>query len=54
MIRSPVTDFRPIGRNTMGVNLMNIGKGDRVVAVARLEEPEEPEENEGAEEAEGD
>lgn len=54
MIRSPVTDFRPIGRNTQGVNLMNIGKGDRVVAVARLEEPEEPEENEGAEEAEGD
>ncbi len=54
MIRSPVTDFRPIGRNTLGVNLMNIGKGDRVVAVARLEEPEEPEENEGAEEAEGD
>ncbi|MDV2494867.1 MAG: DNA gyrase subunit A [bacterium] len=51
MIRSPVTDFRPIGRNTQGVNLMNIGKGDRVVAVARLEEPEE---NEGAEEAEGD
>ncbi|MEE9197011.1 MAG: DNA gyrase subunit A [bacterium] len=51
MIRSPVTDFRPIGRNTLGVNLMNIGKGDRVVAVARLEEPEE---NEGAEEAEGD
>ncbi|MDV2503526.1 MAG: DNA gyrase subunit A, partial [bacterium] len=25
MIRSPVTDFRPIGRNTQGVNLMNIG-----------------------------
>ncbi|MFQ6672097.1 MAG: DNA gyrase subunit A [Candidatus Tectimicrobiota bacterium] len=38
MIRSAVTDVRPIGRNTQGVRLIDLGKGDRVVAVARLEE----------------
>jgi DNA gyrase subunit A len=38
MIRSPVADIRPIGRNTQGVRLIDLDEGDRVVAIARLEE----------------
>jgi DNA gyrase subunit A len=41
MIRSSVADIRPIGRNTQGVRIIGLDKGDRVVALARLEEAKE-------------
>jgi DNA gyrase subunit A len=41
MIRSSVADVRPIGRNTQGVRIIGLDKGDRVVALARLEEAKE-------------
>ena len=44
MIRSSVADIRPIGRNTQGVRIIGLDKGDRVVALARLEEAEEAKE----------
>ena len=36
IIRLPVRDLRPIGRNTQGVRLINLGEGDRVVDVSRI------------------
>jgi DNA gyrase subunit A len=35
VIRTPVDQIRPSGRDTMGVRLMNLAEGDTVVAVAR-------------------
>lgn len=35
-IRTPVKQISVIGRNTQGVKLMNLGKGDEVVASARI------------------
>ncbi len=45
VIRTPVTEqaLRPMGRDTMGVRLINLGKGDRVVALARNAEGDEQE-----------
>ncbi len=36
VIRLPVRDLRPIGRNTQGVRLINLGEGDRVIDVSRI------------------
>ena len=36
MVRTPVKDIRVIGRNTQGVRLINLEKGDRLVAVTRV------------------
>ncbi|MDE2847854.1 MAG: DNA gyrase subunit A [Gemmatimonadota bacterium] len=36
IIRLPVRDLRPIGRNTQGVRLINLGEGDRVIDVSRI------------------
>jgi len=36
MVRTPVKDVRVIGRNTQGVRLINLDKGDRLVAVTRV------------------
>ncbi|MEA2054719.1 MAG: DNA gyrase subunit A [Candidatus Thermoplasmatota archaeon] len=36
MVRIPVKDIRRQGRNTMGVRLMNLNKGDKIVSVAKL------------------
>jgi DNA gyrase subunit A len=38
IIRMVASDIRPIGRQTQGVRLIEIGKPDSVVAVARLVE----------------
>lgn len=44
IIRVPAAGIRVIGRNTQGVKLMNLGKGDTVMDVARvIREDEEPE-----------
>jgi DNA gyrase subunit A len=40
VIRTPVSQIRPSGRDTMGVRLMNLAEGDTVVAVARSSESE--------------
>lgn len=36
IIRLPVRDLRPIGRNTQGVRLIYLGEGDRVIDVSRI------------------
>ncbi|MXX02874.1 MAG: DNA gyrase subunit A [Gemmatimonadetes bacterium] len=52
IIRLPVRDLRPIGRNTQGVRLINLGEGDRVIDVSRItpgDEEDDPETSETAE-----
>lgn len=44
-IRSSLKDLRLISRATQGVRLINLGKGDRLTSVARIEEDKEPESN---------
>ena len=40
VVRTRVSDTRPMGRNTQGVTLMKVDEGDRIVSVAMIE-PEE-------------
>lgn len=40
IIRMPASGLRPIGRDTQGVRLIDLGDEDRVVSVATLTEPE--------------
>lgn len=52
IIRLPVRDLRPIGRNTQGVRLINLGEGDRVIDVSRItpgDEEDDPASSETAE-----
>jgi DNA gyrase subunit A len=44
LIRLKVRDIRETGRAAMGVRLIDLEEGDRVVAVARLAEREDPDE----------
>jgi len=41
MVRVPVKDIRIQGRNTMGVTIMRLNKGDKVVSVAKVVENNE-------------
>jgi DNA gyrase subunit A len=41
MIRTTVADIRITGRNTQGVTVFNVGKNERVVSVAKIEESDE-------------
>jgi len=41
MVRVPVKDVRVQGRNTMGVRIMRLNEGDKVVSVAKIIENEE-------------
>jgi DNA gyrase subunit A len=43
MVRVPVKDIRIQGRNTMGVRIMKLNEGDKVVSVAKVVENEEEE-----------
>ncbi len=43
LIRLSVGDTRVTGRNTQGVTLFSVGKGEHVVSAARIDEEEEPE-----------
>lgn len=43
MVRIPVKDIRIQGRNTMGVTIMKLNKGDKVVSVAKVVENNEEE-----------
>ena len=49
IIRLPVRDLRPIGRNTQGVRLINLDEGDRVIDVSRITPGEEDDESASAE-----
>jgi len=40
-LRTQVKEISVIGRNTMGVKIMNMDEGDHIVSVARLEEKKE-------------
>jgi DNA gyrase subunit A len=40
IIRMKARDLRPIGRDTQGVRLMDLGEGDRLVSLATLTEPD--------------
>jgi DNA gyrase subunit A len=42
LIRLPIAGVSVIGRNTQGVRLINLGEGDRVIDVARVDEGDEP------------
>ncbi|MFT5582871.1 MAG: DNA gyrase subunit A [Cognaticolwellia sp.] len=44
VIKIPVTNIRVTGRNTMGVTLMRVEDGERIVSIARVVEDEESEE----------
>ncbi len=47
VIRVPVSDISKIGRNTQGVRIMKLEKGNKIVSIARLvKEEEEPEDSE--------
>jgi DNA gyrase subunit A len=48
LIRQPVEGIRVISRNTQGVRVMNLDKGDEVVDVARVVNEDEEEAEEGA------
>ncbi len=52
IIRLPVRDLRPIGRNTQGVRLINLGEGDRVIDVSRITPGGEEDDSESSETAE--
>ncbi len=41
VIRTTVADIRITGRNTQGVSVFNVAKGESVVSVAKINESEE-------------
>ena len=43
MVRIPVRDIRVQGRSTMGVTIMKLNEGDKVVSVAKMVENDEEE-----------
>ena len=53
IIRMPLTNVKVIGRNTMGVKLVNLAEGDRVVDVARIVPGEEPDQEDEIDEEPG-
>jgi DNA gyrase subunit A len=54
IIRLPVRDLRPIGRNTQGVRLINLGEGDRVIDVSKITPNDEEDDSAPSEPAESD
>ncbi len=50
MIRTTVGDIRIAGRNTQGVTIFNVAKGEHVVSVAKIDESDEEEMDSGADE----
>ena len=48
VIRTTVGDIRIAGRNTSGVMILRVGKGEHVVSVAKIDESEEAESEVGA------
>ena len=52
MVRIPVKDIRIQGRSTMGVTIMKLNEGDKVVSVAKIVENDEDEEESSEEKME--
>jgi len=52
IIRMPINSIKVIGRNTMGVKLINLSEGDRVVDVARIIPGEDEDQEKGLVEGE--
>ncbi|MBX7201499.1 MAG: DNA gyrase subunit A [Bacteroidia bacterium] len=52
-IRTAVEQLRVMGRNTQGVRLINLSKGESIAAVARVDKDDEMEEGEGDVENQG-
>jgi DNA gyrase subunit A len=50
MVRIPVKDIRIQGRSTMGVTIMRLNEGDKVVSVAKIVESEEDDDDEATDE----
>ncbi len=44
LVRTAVADISIMGRNTQGVRLIRVGKGQRLVGLARIESIEDDEE----------
>ena len=49
IVRIPVSGIRIQGRNTMGVTIMRLNEGDKVVSVAKIMESDEEENEDGSE-----
>ena len=49
MVRARAADVSIIGRNTQGVTLINISKGEKLVSVAKIAETEGEESDDNAE-----
>jgi DNA gyrase subunit A len=47
LVRTPVRDVSVLGRNTQGVTLINLGRGERLVGVERIAALEDPAPSEG-------
>ena len=47
IIRTPIEQISIVGRSTQGVKIINIGEGDRVASITRVDEPTEDDEIEG-------
>ncbi len=43
IVRTAASDIRQIGRNTLGVKLVNLKDGDHLIAAARVAEGDEEE-----------
>ena len=50
-VRTPCKDIRTAGRNTQGVKLINLEKGDKLVAIARVISEQQEAAAEAAEES---
>ncbi len=48
-VRCPCKDIRVAGRNTQGVKLINLNKGDKLVAIARVISEQQEQQAEAAE-----
>jgi len=58
MVRTRTSEISELGRNTQGVRLIRVAEGEKLIGIARIEEPEEDEseviESESAEVASSD
>ena len=53
IIRTPIEQISIVGRSTQGVKIINIGEGDRVASITRVDEPAEGNDDEASDNTEG-
>ena len=46
MVRTRTSEISALGRNTQGVRLIRVSEGEKLIGIARIEEPEEIESEE--------